>query len=110
LESTILALVKACAASVFEDDAVNGLLGAVFDIGGNAEEEAGAAAFVDVEVMNGLFGAVFDIGGNAEEEGAVVNGLFGAAVDMGGKAAFADEDFDSSFFGTAKLKPLDDGA
>lgn len=69
-----------------------------------------AAVFEDVAV-NGLFGAVFDIGGNAEEDtGAAVNGLFGAAFDMGGKVAFADEAFFSSFFGTAKLKPLDVGA
>lgn len=93
----------------FEDDATNGFLGAVFDIGGNAEEETGASAFVAVVVTNGLFGAVFDSGGNAEEEDGAENGLSGATFDMGGKAAFADEDIFSSFFGTAKLKPLDVG-
>ena len=68
-----MALLKlACAAAaVVEDVAVNGLLGAAFDIGGNAADDAGAADFVDVEV-NGLFGAAFEIGGKAEEEGAGV--------------------------------------
>ena len=73
-------------------------------MGGNADEEAGAATVA----VKGLFGAIVDMGGNADADagaGAVaVNGLFGAIADIGGKTEL-DEAL--SFFAAAlpKLKP-----
>ena len=63
--------------------------------------------------MNGLFGAALDIGGNAEDDDGVAafpKGFLGPSLDIGGKGELIADAGESSFFDVAKVKPPDDGA
>ena len=85
---------SSCAEALCEEVTANGLFGAAFDMGGNAEAEVN------------VLGAVFDIGGKADEEGPV-KGLLEVTFDTGGKEVVATEEIFSSFF-AAKLKSFED--